>query len=334
MRNYSQRPNTSYKWLDEYISEYPFSYIFIETLFYDIPECFRNYAEQWNITEQEIKKFYNGTEDGTLPATSEELLRQSTIEAIQKFSTLFQNRLKHCQKDTDQYKRTLKETIAWLDKGVLLNDAKSIYERAFYFDDTQSGIINKYIQNSLLGRAVRLGYERAIKSFIEESSIWRDTMYALDIAPEHSHLILNVATQKYKDLLKTAQTFSISSVETHLVLMEAGVSGSNTPEAKNLLMEDLMKIIFCINENFYRKCALSQKPDQELPITRKSIYTLLGLAYYSKYGASPEDHATALEYGKKAKNSDADFADVFKDSPLPPEKLNEIKKLLDESGLF
>ncbi len=44
MCNTLQPTDTSYKWLDEYITEYPFSYFFIETLFFDVPDCFHNYA--------------------------------------------------------------------------------------------------------------------------------------------------------------------------------------------------------------------------------------------------------------------------------------------------
>ncbi len=40
----SQPANASYMWLDEYITEYPFSYFFIESLFFDVPDCFHNYA--------------------------------------------------------------------------------------------------------------------------------------------------------------------------------------------------------------------------------------------------------------------------------------------------
>lgn len=330
MCNYSQRPNTFYKWLDEYIYEHPFSCIFIETLFFDIPDFFRNYVIQWQITEKELEKFYKGTEEGTFPPTFEEPKREGTIEAIQKFSTLFQDRLKYHQKDTDEYKLTLKETITWLDKGVLLNDPQSIYERAFYLDDTQSHIINKSIQNNLLKRAVQMGYEPAIKSFIGEKSVWNDAIYALDIAPQYSHLIFETVSQRYKSLLHVDP----SCIETHLALMEAGVSGNNTQEAKILLMEDLMKIIFFVNEDFYRKYALSQSPHREFPTTRKSIYTLLGMAYYSKYGAFPEDHATAVDYVRKAKAAGTDFTGTFQDNGLPPEKLHEVKKRLDESGLF
>lgn len=186
----SHPADASYKWLDEYISEYPFSYIFIETLFFDIPDCFRNYVIQSQITEKELEKFYKGTEEGTFPPTFEELKRESTIEAIQKFSSLFQDRLKYHQKDTDEYKLTLKETITWLDKGVLLNDPQSIYERAFYLDDTQSYIINKSIHYNLLEKASQMGYKPAIESFNHLLRIKVDFITAFKdsgLSPEKLH---------------------------------------------------------------------------------------------------------------------------------------------------
>ena len=306
-----------------------FSFIY-DRLFFGSREYFIDYIDK-HLTKTEIRRLHKFLykQNANTPKQGD---IQNLIAVIHWFGEIFENKRDNLiyrstsQENTPKYKSVQKELENWLDKGILLGDALSIFKRSENAPWVSNEKTFNTVKTSLRRNAAKAGLKDAIIDYIRLSPTpWHAfiELQKMDYCSERSTFIdegLSIAYMETGGL----------SAEMVLELMDFIENVSSNSHNRDFI-ELFMRALYYTNKHAFSTLT-NQKLYSELPITRKSVYSFLEFAFHSKYWTTP----VALEYTRKitTPTASADFIETFKDSGLSHEKLDEIKKSLDESGLF